>query len=47
MSSSSHTDNKKKRIFILGTNSAQGLKHTLVAEKLYSINCNKQNTKFC
>ena len=43
MSSSSHIDNKKKNILIRG----KGLEHTLSAEKLYSINFNKENTKFC
>ena len=47
MSSSSHTDNKKKDILILGKGSTQGLRHTLAAEKLYSINFTKKNTKFC
>ena len=47
MSSSSHIDNKKKEILILGKDPAQGLEHTLTAEKLYSINFTKENTKFC
>ena len=47
MSSSSHIDNKKKDILILGKGPTQGLEHTLTAEKLYSINFNKHNTKFC
>ena len=38
MSSSSHNDNKKKDISILGDGPAQGLEHKLTAEKLYSIN---------
>ena len=38
MSSSSHVDNKKKDILILGKGPTQGLKHTLAAEKMYSIN---------
>ena len=37
MSSSSHTDNKKKDILILGKGHTQGLEQTLTAEKLYSI----------
>ena len=37
MSSSSHIDNKKKGILILGKGPTQGLEHTLTAEKLYSI----------
>ena len=47
MSSSSHIDNKKKDISFLGKGSTQGLEHTLSAEKLYSINFTKENTKFC
>ena len=47
MSSSSHTDNKKKHILILGKGPTQGLEHILTAEKLYSINFTKGNTKFC
>ena len=46
MSSSSHIDNKKKDILILGKGPTQGLEHTLAAEKLYSINFTKENTKF-
>ena len=46
MSSSSHIDNKKKEILILGKGPAQGLEHTLTAEKMYSINFTKENTKF-
>ena len=47
MSLSSHIDNKKKDILILGESTTQGLKHTLTAEILYSINFAKDNTKFC
>ena len=47
MSSSPHTDNRKKDILILGKGPPQGLEHTLTAEKLYSINFTKENTKFC
>ena len=47
MSSSSYIDNKKKDILILGKCPTQGLEHTLAAEKLYSINVTKENTKFC
>ena len=46
MSSSSHIDNQKKDISILGKGPTQGLEHTLTAEKLYSINFTKSNTKF-
>ena len=35
MSSSSHIDNKKKDILILGKSPPKGLEHTLTAEKLY------------
>ena len=38
MNSSSHVDNKKKDILILGKGPTQGLEHTLTAEKMYSIN---------
>ena len=47
MSSSSHIDNNKKDILILGKGSTQGLEHMLSAEKLYSINFTKENTKLC
>ena len=38
---------EKKDILILGKGPTQGLEHTLNAEKLYSINFTKENTKFC
>ena len=38
---------RKKDILILGKGPTQGLEHTLAAEKLYSINFTKENTKFC
>ena len=44
---SSHTDNKKKDILILGKGPTQGLEHTLTAERSYSINFTKNNNKFC
>ena len=47
MSSSAKIDNRKKDILILGKGPTQGLEHTLSAEKLYSINFTKKNTKFC
>ena len=47
MSSSVHTNNKKKDILILVKGPTQGLEHTLTAEKLYSINFTTENTKFC
>ena len=48
MSSSSKIANKGNDILILGKDPTKGLgKHALTAEKLYSINFTKQNTKFC
>ena len=47
MSSSSHFDNKKKDILILGKGPTQGLEHTLTAEKMYSINFTVRKNKFC
>ena len=47
MSCSTHTDNKKKDILILGGGPTQGLEHTLTAEKMYSINFTITNIKFC
>ena len=47
MSSSAHTDNKKKDILVLGKGSIQGLEHMLTAEKMYSINFTEKNKKFC
>ena len=47
MSSTPYIDHKKKDISIFGKGRTQGLEHTLTAEKLYSINFNKHNTKFC
>ena len=47
MSSSVHVDNKKKNILILGKGPTQGLKHTLTAEKMYSINFTDTRKKFC
>ena len=38
MSFSTHIDNKKKDILVLGKEPTQGLGHTLTAEKMYSIN---------
>ena len=37
MSSSACIDSKKKDILVLGKGPAQGLEHTLTAEKMYSI----------
>ena len=47
ISSSSQIDNKKQDILILGNGSTQGLEHKLTAEKFYSFNFTKKNTKFC
>ena len=47
MSLSSHIDNQKKDILILGKDPTQGLEHTLTAEKLYSINFTNENRNFC
>ena len=48
MSSSAHDNNKTKNILILGEGITQGLDDTaLTAEKKYSINFTKSNTKFC
>ena len=45
MSSSKKIDNRKKDILILGRGPTQGLESTLSAEKMYSINFTKKNTK--
>ena len=48
MSSSTKIDDKGKDILILGKGPTQGLgEHSLPAEKMYSINFTKVNTKFC
>ena len=47
MSSTKKIDNRKKDILIFGKGPTQGLEHTLSAEKMYSINFTKENTKFC
>ena len=46
MSFSSHIDNKKKDILVLGKGPTQRLEHTLTAEKMYSINFTEKNKKF-
>ena len=47
MSTSTIIHNKKKYILVLGRGSTQGLgEHSLNAEKMYSINFSKVNTKF-
>ena len=48
MSSSVHANNKTKNILVLGKGFTQGLENTTIyAEKMYSINLFKTNTKFC
>ena len=48
MNSSSKIDNKGKDILILGKGPTQGLgEHSISAEKMYSINFTKVETKFC
>ena len=47
MSSSIKIDNRKKDILILGKGPTQWSKHTLSAEKNYSINFTEHNKKFC
>ena len=42
-----HVDNKKKDILILGKGPAQGLEHTLMAEKMYLIYFTVTRKKFC
>ena len=47
MSSSTKIDNKGKDILILGKGPMQGLgKHSLYAEKMYSVNFTKVNINF-
>ena len=47
MSFSTHIDNKKKDILILGKGPTQGLKHTLTAEKMQLINFTVTKKKIC
>ena len=48
MSSSSHAKNRKNNNLIFGKDFTQGINGTTIyAEKLYSINFTKTNTKFC
>ena len=48
MSSSKHIDNKVKDLLISGVGPTQGLgKHSLTAEKMYSINFTNTNIQFC
>ena len=41
-----HVDNKEKNILILGKGPTQGSEHTLIAEKMYSINVTVTKKKF-
>ena len=48
MSSSSHANNNKNNILVLGKDFVQGINGTTIyAEKLYSINFAEKNRKFC
>ena len=47
MSTSTHIDNKKKDILVLGRRPTQILESTLTAEKMYSINVTITKEKFC
>ena len=47
MSSYAKIDNREKNILILCKGPTQGLKHTLSAEKMYSINFTENNKNFC
>ena len=47
MSFSTHIDNKKNDILVLGIGPTQGLEHILTAEKMYSINFTVTKKKFC
>ena len=46
LSFTSHFDNKKKDISVLGEGPTQGLENTLTAEKVYSINFTVTKKKF-
>ena len=46
MSSSTKIDNRKKDILTLGKGPTQGLRHTLSAEKMYTINFTENFKKF-
>ena len=47
LSSSTKIDNRKKYILILGMGPTQGVKHTMSAGKVYSINFTVTRNKFC
>ena len=46
-SSSSHIDNKKKDILVLGKRPTQGLEHTLTSERMYSITFTVTKNELC
>ena len=47
MNFSTHIDNSKKDILVLGNGPTQGLEHTLTPEKMYPINFTMTKKKFC
>ena len=48
LSSSSHANNNKNNILVLGKDVVQGINDTTIyAEKMYSINFSENNKKFC
>ena len=47
MSSSTHIDNRKKDISVLGKGLTQVWEHTITAEKIYSVNFTVTKKKFC
>ena len=47
MNFSTHIDNSKKDILVLGNGPTQGLEHTLTPEKMYPINFSVTENKFC
>ena len=47
MSSSTHIDNRKKDISVLGKGLTQVLEHTITAEKIYSVDFTVTKKKFC
>ena len=47
MNFSTHIDNSKKDILVLGNGPTQGLEHTLTPEKMYPINFSVTEKKFC
>ena len=47
MNTSTHINNKKKDMLVLGRGPTQGLESTLTAEKMYSINFTVTKKKLC